>query len=102
MIVNIAPLHGKPLILRRIGEDDYSVRVADLSVGRIMLKPVSGGSAVWLWSITGPYMPPQLQPSSGDAGSLDDAKTMIKSKWLSWMFYAASRGGEAEWHVGSG
>ena len=48
MIVEVRNLLGKSLMLRRIGEDDYSVRIDDLSVGRTMLKPVSGGSVVWL------------------------------------------------------
>ena len=102
MIIDVTALNGKPLMLRRIGEDDYAVRIEEMSMGRIMLKPVSGGSVVWLWSVTGPYLPPELQPGSGDAETLEEAKASLKAKFAAWLHHAAAKDGEGYWHDGSG
>ncbi len=100
MIVDPARFHEKPLILRRLDGDDFSVRVDGLMLGRIMLKPISGGAAVWLWTITGPYMQPPLQPSSGDCETLEQAKAALRGAWDLWLRYARQRG-EGRWHPGS-
>ena len=101
MIVEVASLMAQPLMLRRIAEDDYTVRCGALTVGRIMLKPLSGSRAMWLWSVTGPYLPPELQPGSGDAESLEEAKAALKARFDAWLHHAAVRGGEGHWHQGA-
>ena len=77
--------------------DDFAVRIDGRLLGRIMAKPMAGGSVVWIWTITGPYLPPELRPASGDAESLDAAKAALKAKFGAWLQWAAGRG-EAVWH----
>lgn len=82
-----AALEGQPLTLHRLADDDYSVRVLDHVAGRIMAKPISGGRVVWFWTLTGPYLPADLQPSQGDAETLLEAKAAFRAKfdrWLAW------------------
>lgn len=98
MLIDPKTLVGQQLRLRKTAEADYTVRVADLAAGRIMRKPVAGGSTVWLWTVTGPYVPPKLQPSHGDAESLDAAKEAFKVKFRAWLLWANSRSGEATWN----
>lgn len=97
-LIDPARLVSQPLRLRRTAEDDYAVVVADLIAGRIMRKPIAGGVEVWFWTMTGPYVPPQLRPLSGDAETLDDAKDAFKAKFLAWLHWAATQGGDVQWH----
>jgi hypothetical protein len=69
------------LILKRIAKDDHAVLYGNRSAGRIMLKLKTFGQSVWLWTITGPYVPAQLQPSHGEAQTLEDAKLAFKGKF---------------------
>lgn len=64
--IDPASLSNMPLKLRRAAAGDFTVAIAGLVVGRIMLKPEQGGSGVWFWTLTGPYIPPALQPGNGD------------------------------------
>ena len=94
MLIDPQTLVGLPLILKRVTLEDYSVRVADRVVGRIMLKPMAGGVSTWWWTITWPYMGDA--PSSGDAETLEQAKTDIKVRFTAWL-ESAVRQGEAHW-----
>lgn len=98
-LIDPASLVSQPLRLRRTAEDDFAVLVADLIAGRIMRKAVAGGFEVWFWTLTGPYVPPQLRPVQGDAETLDEAKEAFKGKFLSWLHWAATQGGDVHWHV---
>lgn len=91
-------LEGLPLMLRQAAAGDYTVAIAGRLAGRIMLKPVSGGRGVWFWTLTGPYIPPQLQPGNGDCASLDAAKAALKAKFEAWLLWAKGQGGAAVWH----
>jgi hypothetical protein len=75
--------------------------VGNLIAGRVMLKLVAGGGEAWLWSVTGPYFPSDLQPTSGDAESLEAAKVAFKLKYNSWLYWAATQGGDVHWHTGA-
>lgn len=97
-LIDPARLVSLPLRLCRTAEDDYAVLVADLIAGRIMRKAVAGGVEVWFWTVTGPYVPPQLRPAQGDAETLDAAKEAFKGKFLSWLHWAATQGGDIQWH----
>jgi hypothetical protein len=96
--VDPATLKDEPLILKRIGEGDYSVRAINRVAGRIMLKSVSGSRAVWLWTVTGPYIPSELQPSHGDADSLEDAMAAFRSKFNRWREWAETLGHDVVWN----
>jgi hypothetical protein len=86
----------KPMTLRRTfggAVDDYEVRIGDVILGRIMLRNKSFGQSLWLWSVTGPYIPPTLQPSHGEAESFEIAKVDFKSKFTKWLDWAGKEGG---------
>ena len=99
--IDPSTLVGQPLRLRRTAAGDYSVVIGDLPAGRIMRKPVAGGSEVWLWTVTGPYLPPGLQPAAGDAQTLDEAKAAFRAKYDAWLQWALAQGCEAVWHTGA-
>ena len=100
-LLDPATLVGQPLRLRRTAPDDYAVLVADMITGRIMRKPVASGAEVWLWTVTGPYLPAGLQPSAGDSPSLEDAKAAFRSKLDKWLAWAIAQGRKAYWHTGA-
>ena len=101
MVIDPSSLIGQPLRLRRIGEDDHVVLVRDLTSGRIMSKTMAGGTTAWFWTVTGPYLPPELQPASGEAETLDEAKACFKSKFGAWLHWAVAQGGDVHWHGGA-
>ena len=45
-----------------------------------MCRPRSFGEIVCTWSITGPYVPLELQPASGDSASIEEAKAAFRAK----------------------
>jgi hypothetical protein len=64
----------KPLMLRRMAEDDHLVIIDEMTAGRIF-RTARSERTVWFWTITGPYLnAPDLQVSgSGEVASLDEA-----------------------------
>lgn len=100
--VDPASFEGQPLILKRYAEGDYGVVVRDLVAGRIMHQPRSFGQKVWFWTVTGPYLPDQLQPSNGEADSLDDAKAAFRAKFNRWLAWAVPLKHMVVWNVGVG
>ena len=92
-----ATLEGQQLTLQAIGADDYSVRVLDHLAGRIMAKPLAGGRVVWFWTLTGPYLPVDLQPSSGEAETLLEAKAAFRAKFDAWLAWAKELGHSVAW-----
>jgi hypothetical protein len=73
--------------------DDYEVRIGGVTLGRIMLRNKSFGQSLWFWTLTGPYVPATLQPSHGEADSLEIAKVDFKSKFVRWMEWAEIQDG---------
>jgi len=92
-----ATLEGQHLLLKETAVGDYSVSILDHRAGRIMLKPVSGGREVWFWTITGPYIPTDLQPSHGDADTLLEAKSAFRAKFDAWLVWAKELGHPVMW-----
>ncbi len=45
----------------------------------------------WLWTITGPYIPPELQPSQGREDTLSKAKAAFRAKFDSWSSWAMEK-----------
>jgi hypothetical protein len=86
----------KPMTLRKTfsgAADDYEVRIGDVTLGRIMLRNKSFGQSLWLWTLTGPYVPAALQPSHGEAESLEIAKVDFKIKFTRWLDWANTQDG---------
>ena len=74
------------------------VLVDGLCAGRIMCRLRSFGEVVWTWSITGPYVPPELQPASGDCAPIDEAKAAFRAKFEAWRNWALGERRAAAWH----
>lgn len=91
-------LHGQPLMLRRLAVDDYVVIVAGLRCGRILGGTGPGMSTVWTWTVTGPYVPPHLQPSNGRAATLGEAKAAFRATFENWLVWAQEQRQPAAWH----
>ena len=85
-------LRCEPLKWKRIADADYSVMVKDLRVGRIFASLARGMVMMWEWTITGPYIPMDLQPSNGREESLDAAKAAFKAKFEAWQSWAEALG----------
>lgn len=69
----------QPMHLIRIAENDFRVRVADHTAGRIFATLRSSSKHVWLWTVTGPYLPSAGLNGSGDADDLPDAKKSFRA-----------------------
>lgn len=92
---------GQPLLLKTTydgAENDFAVHCAGHAVGRIMRSDLSGAVESWLWTITGPYIPPALQPSQGRESTLADAKAAFRSKFDAWLTWALEHAGPVPWH----
>jgi len=84
----------QPLLLKTTyegAENDHAILCAGHLVGRIMLTPISGGVESWLWTVTGPYIPPEFQPSQGRADSLAEAKKAVREKFDAWLIWALAQ-----------
>ena len=91
----------QPLILKTTYEgaaNDHAIHCAGHLVGRIMLTPMSGGAERWLWTLTGPYLPPGLQPSQGRADTLAEAKLAFREKFDAWLAWALAQSRPVPWH----
>lgn len=98
--VDPAGFERQPLILKRHAEGDYAVIVRDMVAGRIMAQDRSGGRRIWFWTVTGPYLPDQLQPSNGEADSLDGARAAFRAKFDRWLAWAVALDRQAVLNVG--
>jgi hypothetical protein len=96
--IDPASLKDVPLMLKQLADDDFSVRVAGRLAGRIMAKPVAGQREVWFWTITGPCIPMDLQPSSGDAETIEEAKEAFRAKFDRWREWAETLGHDVVWN----
>lgn len=88
--IDPATLDGQQLTLHAVGTDDYSVRILDHAADRIMVKSLSGGRVVWFWTLTGPYLPVDMQPSHGEAETLLEAKAAFRAKFDAWLAWATA------------
>ena len=96
--VNTASLRDEPLRLKRRADADYSVMVKDLRAGRIVAGMTPGMVMMWEWTITGPYIPVELQPSNGREETLNAAKIAFKAKFEAWQAWAEGFGHDVIWH----
>ena len=89
---------GKSFIRHKIATNDFSVLIDGMDAGRIINQARSHGKTVWFWSVTGPYMPPEMQPTNGEAETLEEAQEALKVKFLQWQTWAVAEGKKAAWH----
>ena len=88
----------QPLRLVWSGENDFRVIVAGHTAGRIFATPRSGRRQVWLWTVTGPYLPGAGLNGSGDADDLPEAKTAFRSTFDAWLSWAIRQNAPVTWH----
>ena len=69
----------QPLHLARSGANDFRVMVAGHTAGRMFATLRSGRRNVWLWTVTGPYLPDARLNGSSDAEDLPGASTAFRS-----------------------
>jgi hypothetical protein len=102
--MNPARFISKPLltIATLIGgqtaPDDLTVMCDGVMVGRLMKVPKSFGRSTWDWTLTGPYIAPEMGVGSGSAETKDAAKAAMRSRWDMWLTWALAQGGDVAWH----
>ena len=88
----------QPMHLARSAEDDFRVMVAGHTAGRIFATLRGSGRHVWLWTVTGPYLPGARLNGSGDADDLPGAKSAFRAIFDAWLHWAIRQNGEVIWH----
>ncbi len=78
--------------------NDYRILVDGLTAGRIMEMKSSFGITKWLWTVTGPYMPPELRPDNGEEETLEQAQEAFKTKFRQWLRWATGQRGSGVWY----
>jgi len=88
----------QPMHLLRSGENDFRVKVAGHTAGRIFATLRSSGRHVWLWTVTGPYLQGAGLNGSGDADDLPGAKKAFRATFDTWLQWALRKNALALWH----
>ena len=91
---------GLPLITKATAENDYCVTCDGLCVGRIFLRQVANGASHWFWTISGPATVQANLSSSGQAESLEAAKTAFRERFDQWLAWALAADVAVRWHAG--
>jgi len=89
---------GHPLQLKGGDHDDYRVIISDHTAGRIFKTMRSAGQHVWLWTVTGPYLPGAELNGNGDSADLSEAKTAFRSTFDAWLQWAIQQNAPVVWH----
>ena len=92
---------GQPLILKTTydgAENDFAIHCAGHAVGRIKQSDLSGAVESWRWSITGPFIPPALQPRQGRESTLADAKVAFRSRFDALRTWALEKASPVQSH----
>jgi hypothetical protein len=87
----------QPMHLVRSADNDFRVMVAGHTAGRIFTTLRSSGRHVWLWTVTGPYLPGAGLNGSGDAEDLPEAKTAFRSTFDAWLSWAIRQNVPVAW-----
>ena len=88
----------QPMHLARSADNDFRVMVAGHTAGRIFTTHRSGSRHVWLWTVTGPYLPGAQLNGRGDAEDLPEAKAAFRSTFDAWLSWAIRQNGPVAWH----
>jgi hypothetical protein len=88
----------QPLHLARSRENDFRVMVAGHAAGRIFATLRSSGRNVWLWTVTGPYLPGAGLNGSGDSDDLAAAKSAFRATFDAWLQWAIRQNAPVTWH----
>ena len=96
--IDPARFTDKSFTRRTRATDDYAIMIDGMVAGRLMRQALSFQRVVWFWSVTGPYMPPELQPTHGECETMEDAQEAFKAKFWSWHRWATIAG-KTVWHT---
>ena len=89
---------GQSLQLKGGDEDDYCVTIAGHASGRIFRTMRSASQHVWLWTVTGPYLPGAELNGNGDSPDLTGAKTAFRVTFDAWLQWALQQNALIVWH----
>lgn len=89
---------GQPMRLARCGENDFSVIVAGHAAGRIFETMRGSGKCVWLWTMTGPYLPGAGLTGSGDSDDLPAAKAAFRATFDAWLAWTIRQNAPVTWY----
>ena len=79
-------------------DDDYRVTIAGHTAGRIFRTMRSASQNVWLWTLTGPYLPATQLNSNGVSTDLGEAKTAFRATFDAWLQWAIQQNAPIMWH----
>ena len=82
--------------------DDFIMVINGLIAGRVMKTTAPGTSTKWLWTLTGPYLPPELLPSNGHTNSREEAEEDFERKFWEWHRWAGMQKGGVAWYGAEG
>jgi hypothetical protein len=96
----IDPRPLDPALLRFVATAPgrFSVRIGELIAGTITLT-LHGHVERWHWALTGPHLPANLQPGSGEADTLAAARQALTDRFEAWRHWA--QGSPAVWNTGA-
>lgn len=80
------------------GQNDYRVTIAGHTAGRIFRTMKSASQHVWLWTVTGPYLPGAGLNSSGDNEDIRQAKADFRATFDAWLGWAIQQDAPIIWH----
>ena len=79
-------------------QDDYRVIIAGHTAGRIFRTMRSASQHVWLWTVTGPYLPGAQLNSNGNSEDITGAKAAFRATFDAWLRWAVQQNAPATWH----
>lgn len=89
---------GQPMHLARSAADDYRVMIAGHTAGRIFRTMKSASQHVWLWTVTGPYLPNARLNGTGDSTDIAEAKAAFRATFNAWLEWAVEQNAPVVWH----
>ena len=79
-------------------DDDYRVKIAGHTAGRIFRTMRSASQHVWLWTVTGPYLQGAELNGNGNSADLSEAKTAFRFTFDAWLQWAIQQNAPVMWH----
>ncbi len=88
----------QPMHLARSAETDFRVMVSGHTAGRIFRTMRGSCQHVWLWTVTGPYLPGARLNGSGDCSDIGEAKQAFRATFDAWLAWAVQQNAPVVWH----
>lgn len=88
----------QPLTLAGGLNDDYRVAIAGHIAGRIFKTLRGSCQNVWLWTVTGPYLPSDRLNGSGNSNDIGEAKQAFRATFDAWLAWAVQQNSLITWY----